>query len=443
MPDDKQIAEFMQVLQAKNIRFLRFELPDTAGMSRAKVVPIDKVERYLQRGLNFYGGTIGLDSASGVVVESGVHGDINYRDQKLFADLDTVQVIPWLEDTAKVICDGYWSEDEPVAGAPRMLLRRLLERAEGLGYRVKMGHEFEYYLLNAETHEPLFGGVHIFNSVRNHYVPLMDTLLDNLRGVGIDVITHNCEYSPSQFETNFGPAIGLAAADKAFTFKNAMKELGHRGGYLVTFMTKPATAMAGCGCHVHLSLENADGGGNAFQGDASAGGMSDVMRSFTEGVLAHAQALMPLIAPTVNCYRRYRPHTFAPSNVSWGVEDRTAMVRMKDVGTDDTHIEIRAGSGLSNPYLSAAGVLAAGLLGLEAKPQLRDPVDGPAEENASLDPLPRSFDAALAGLAADKAMQDILGADFTKVFLAVKQHELARFHDHVSDWERDEYMELY
>lgn len=130
-----------------------------------------------------------------------------------------------------------------------------------------MGHEFEFFLLDPETHEPLFGGVHIFNVVRNQYVPFLDTLLDDLQAVGIDVITHNCEYAPSQFEINLGPGLGLAGADKAFTFKNAIKELAHRAGYLATFISKPAADTAGCGCHVHISLIDRRTGKSAFLGD--------------------------------------------------------------------------------------------------------------------------------------------------------------------------------
>jgi glutamine synthetase len=302
-----------------------------------------------------------------------------------------------------------------------------------------MGHELEFYLLDPETKAPLFGGVHIFNQVRNHYVPFLDGLLDDLQGLGIDVITHNCEYSPSQFEINFGPGLGLAGADKAFTFKNAIKELAHRAGYLATFMSKPASDMGGCGCHVHISLIDRKTGKSAFLAD----GIAETLGYFTEGILEHANALMPLIGPTPNCYRRLKPHTFAPSNISWGLEDRTALVRLKDIGDENAHAEMRGGSGLSNPYLSAAGVLAAGLLGIKAGTALRPTVDGPCEEDESFEKLPHSLDNALGHLEADSQMRAMLGEDFIKVFTAVKRFELARFHAHVTDWERDEYLEVH
>ena len=312
-----------------------------------------------------------------------------------------------------------------------------------MGYEVLMGHEFEFYLLDRETHAPLFGGVHIFNSVRNQYVPFLDTILDQLQKIGIDVITHNCEYSPSQFEINFGPGLGIEGADKAFTFKNSIKELAHRAGYLATFMSKPASDMAGCGCHVHMSLQKKRGGKNAFNDPKARDGMSDVMRAFTRGILDHAGALMPLIGPTPNCYRRLKPHTFAPSNISWGIEDRTALVRIKHPGRESGHIEMRGGSGLSNPYLSAAGVLAAGLLGIKSNKKLPRQTKGPSEENPDLPKLPANLEVALDALEANKDMRRMLGEDFVKVFTTVKRFELARFNDHVTDWERNEYLEVF
>jgi glutamine synthetase len=168
-----------------------------------------------------------------------------------------------------------------------------------------------------------------------------------------------------------------------------------------------------------------------------------VSRSFVAGILAHTPALMALCDPTPNCYHRLAPHTFAPSNVSWGIEDRTALVRVKASKNENTHIEMRGASGISNPYLSASAVLAAGLLGIRDKLALAPEVAGPSEEDASLIKLPGSLEEALAGLADDQAMQEMLGADFVKLFTTVKQYELNRFRSHVTDWERNEYMMIY
>lgn len=436
------ISSWVRSLEEQGVKYVRFELPDLHGVSRLKVVPIAQVERYASKGLNLYGGTLALDTASSVVSGSGYHEERKYCDMMLIPDIASCTPVPWMDSTVKVVCDAYWNPDEPLKGAPRYVLRSLLDLAQNMGFQVMMGHEFEFYLLNAETHKPLFDGLHIFNHIRNQYVPEISQMLDYLQEAGIDVITHNCEYAPSQFEINYGPGTGIQGADKAFTFKNAVKEIAHHLGYQASFMSKPFAGMAGCCCHFHISLWNSDGT-NAFLDTSASDGLSEVAKSFTQGILDHAPAMMPLIGPTPNCYRRLKPHTFAPSNISWGIEDRTAMVRVKATGDERTHLEMRAASGLSNPYLSAAATLAAGLLGLKEQRQLQPMSQGPSEEDPNLKPFPKTLDAALESLKADSAMWDLLGAEFCHLFSTVKAFELQRFHDHITDWEVSEYLEVY
>ncbi|NER79185.1 MAG: glutamine synthetase [Leptolyngbya sp. SIO1D8] len=441
-PGVEDISNWVKSLEDQGVRYVRFELPDLHGVSRLKVIPLAKVAGYAGKGLNFYGGTLALDTASSVVPASGYHEERKYCDMLLLPDIESCTPVPWMDSTVKVVCDAYWSSDEPIQGAPRYVLQSLLDLAQQMGFEVMMGHEFEFYLLDAETHKPLFDGLHIFNHIRNQYVPEIGQMLDYLQGAGIDLITHNCEYAPSQFEINYGPGMGIQGADKAFTFKNAVKEIAHHLGYQASFMSKPFAGMAGCCCHFHISLWRQDGT-NAFLDTEADDGLSSVAKSFIQGILDHAPAMLPLIGPTPNCYRRLKPHTFAPSNISWGIEDRTAMVRVKATKDEGTHLEMRAASGLSNPYLTAAATLAAGLLGLKEQSPLQPMVDGPSEENASLLPFPKTLDAALDALAADDAMQNLLGMEFCQLFSTVKQFELARFHDHITDWEVAEYLEVY
>lgn len=441
---ENAVSGLMAALEKHGTEYLRFEMADMAGVSRSKTVPVDKVESYARNGLNFYGGVLGLDTASNVVPASGLHGDRSYADQALFPDPGSLRFIPWLENTASVACLGFWEDGEPQRAAPRWVLSELVRRANALGYDVMMGHEYEYYLLSAETRQPLFSGIHIFHTVRNHYAPFLDRLVPTLRAYGVDVITHNCEYGGSQFETVFGAGMNMAAADKAFAFKNGMKEIAHRNGLIASFMAKPFAGQSGSGCHLHVSLWDRKSGRNAFLDAETPDKLSATAHSFIEGVLAHGPAIMPLANPTPNCYHRVKPYTFAPSNVSWGFQDRSAMVRVKASGDDRTHIEMRAGSAASNPYLLASAVLAAGLLGIESKAGLREQSRATtSEDNAALEKFPQTLDAALDALERDEAFRQALGAEFVKVFTAVKRFELARFHAHVSDWEVNEYLELY
>jgi glutamine synthetase len=443
MAKSDPISAAVNKMRSEGIQYVRFELPDLHGTSRSKLVPIHAVEGYARGGLNLYGGTLGLDTASNVVSGTGLNEETSYADTLLFPDFDTLRQIPWLPNTAKVICDVHRLDREPLKGSPRMVLKRLLADAADMGFDVVMGHEFEFYLLDRETRQPLFGGYQIFNSTRNAYVDAILRMLDHLQGIGIDIITHNCEYAPSQFEINYGPASGIAAADKSFTFKNAIKELAHREGYLATFMSKPFANSAGSGCHVHVSLVDRKAGANAFLDKKDPDGLSAVARSFCAGILAHARAMMALIGPTPNCYHRLKPHTFAPSNVSWGIEDRTAFVRTKATRDKATHHEMRGASAISNPYLSAAAVLAAGLLGVKEKLRLAPETAGPSEEDANLPKLPLNLEDALGHLEADRPFAKMLGADFVRLFTAVKRYELTRFRSAITDWERNEYLEIF
>jgi glutamine synthetase len=231
--------------------------------------------------------------------------------------------------------------------------------------------------------------------------------------------------------------------DRAFSFKNGVKELAHREGLLATFMSKPFAGAAGCGAHNHIGLLDLETGENALADPNGQWGLSDAGRSFVAGQLRHGQSVYALLAPTVNCFKRRRTHTFSPTNVSWGLEDRSAFVRLKGGSDESRHVENRAPTGLSNPYLAAAALLGAGLLGIRDELELEPPARPPAEEDASKAQLPRTPEASLALLEADADVVDLLGDEFVRAYCVMRRHELGRFADHVTDWELDEYLELY
>src|SRR3954453_5417725 len=225
------VARLMAGLAERQIGYLRFELPDMHGISGSKTVAIDRAEDYPLLGLNFYGGVLGLDTSSHAEPGSRLHGDVNFADQVLIPDPDTLRTIPWSPGTGSVLCTGYWDvPDRPQRASPRWAFGQLVAEANRLGYDVLTGHEYEYYLLRADTKQRLYEGMLIFHTVRNQHVPFLDQLVPQLQALGIDVITHNCEYAGSQFETVYDPGLNLAGPDRAFVFKNGLKELAHRNG---------------------------------------------------------------------------------------------------------------------------------------------------------------------------------------------------------------------
>jgi glutamine synthetase len=437
------VQETLERWREQGIRNVRFELPDMHGTSRSKLVPIDSVPRYLEDGLNMYGGIVVLDSRSDVVPGTLYNEEVAYADQRLRPDPSTAAVVPWVEDTARVICDTYWDDGSPLGAAPRHVFRRVLERCHELGYEVLIGVEPEFFLLEPDTRRPLFHGYHIFNTVRNTYVPAVQRIVDSMSGLGIQVITANCEYAGAQWEINFEPAEGLAGPDRAFTFKNGVKEIAFQEGLLATFMSKPFADSAGSGAHIHMGLLTLDGGDNAMADAGAEAGLSQVGRSFVAGQLRHARSIYALLAPTINCLKRRRTHTFSPTNVSWGLEDRSAFVRVKGGSVESKHVENRAPTGLANPYLASAALLAAGLLGVEDELELEPQAEPPAEEDGSKEPLPTTVEESLAALEADARIVELLGDEFVKAYGVMRRYELQRFADHVTDWETEEYLELF
>ncbi len=439
------VTKVLEDWRNQGIAFVRFELPDLHGISRSKTIPIGHASGYSERGLNMYGGTSVLDTRSDVVPGTLYHEERGYGDQLLFPDPDTAAVLPWADRTARLICDTQWYDGSPLRATPRHVFREALDKARSMGFEPVIGSEFEFYLVDPETHEPLFSGYQIFNTVRNDYVPTIRRILEAMPEVGVDIITSNCEYAGSQWEINFAPGRGLAGPDNAFTFKNGVKEIAKQDGLLATFMSKPWPTSAGSGCHTHVSLVRTESGENAFGDEEDPQGLNATGRAFIGGILKYARSIDAVIAPTVNCLRRRRRHTFSPTNISWGLEDRSALIRVKGGPVSNKHIEYRAPSAMSNPYLVGAALVQAGLRGIEEGLSAPEPSKRgvPAEEDDALEKLPTDLHESLDALEQEPATKDFFGEEFLTAYTTMRRYELSRSNDWVTDWERTEYLELF
>lgn len=435
-------------------QFVRFEQTDLHGLSRSKTVPVDRFQGYVESGLNFFGGLLGLDLQSGVAAGTGYMDERNFADTLVRPDLATLAAVPWAPGTARVLCRPYWYDGTAVQGAPRTVLQRLLDEVTAAGFDLLSGFEYEFYLVHAETRAPVFDGIQIFWTLRNNFDQgFVDSLLLNLAGAGIPVATSNAEYGPGQMEITYAPAMGIEAADAAFTFKNAVKEMAQADGYLASFMTKPYGDASANGGHFHLSLLDRKTGANAFHDPAAPDGLSTLCHQWIAGQIEHAAALTAFAAPTINCAKRYKLFSFAPMNATWGYEDRTAAIRIKGGRAGDTHIENRLPCAAGNPYLVAAAILAAGLDGVRRNLVPPDPTERIAYLDETAPPLPRTLDEALAALESDAVLRSALGEELITLFTAVKRHEIekaraaipeygsAGWPDLVTDWERDNLFE--
>ena len=437
-----ELEEVLSRIAEDRVEFVRFEQTDLHGISRSKTIPAKHVEFFSRGGLNFLLGQLGFDAQAGVAPGTGYLEDRGFPDSKLFPDLDTYAVLPWADSTARLLCTPHFFDGTPAPASPRLAMARLCEALAGEGYRHLAGYEYELYLVRSEDRQPPFTGIQIFATLRNSFDEgFVTEVLRAMPQVGVDIITSNAEYGPGQMEINFAPAIGLAAADQAFTFKNGIKEIARRHGYMASFMTKPYADHSACGCHLHESLVEIASGRNAFaEDDTTPGRLSELGRWWIGGQLAHLPALTAFFAPTVNCGKRFKLWSFAPTNATWGLENRTVAIRVKGLAGAGLHTENRVPCGASNPYLVGAAAIAAGLDGIRNRIEPPPPTEGLAYGSDGPTPIPTRLEAALDELEKDMVLRGLLGEELIHLFLAVKRHEIAKATEHACDYTADDWV---
>jgi glutamine synthetase len=451
----KRAQDIQNELELAGVEFVRFEQSDTHGSARAKTVPTRHFGRFATHGLNFLLGQLGFDVQSGVAPGTGYLEDLGFPDSRIFPDLETLARVPWAEKTAAVLCEPSFQDGRPAMAAPRAIARALLAELESMGYGFFSGFEYEFYLVDRETRQPPFPGIQIFSTLRNNFDPgLVDQILLDMPKVGVDIITSNAEYGPGQMEINFAPAAGIAAADHAFRFKNGVKEIAQRHGYMASFMTKPYADQSASGCHYHHSLVDLQTGMNAFSSTEPPFDLNETCRWWLGGQIKHAAAITALASPTINCYKRYKLWSFAPTNATWASENRSVAVRVKGLKGEGAHLENRTPGGASNPYLVMSAILAAGIDGLINHLEPPPPTEGIAYGLEGVENLPAGLPQALDALEADSALRERLGEEFVRLYLAVKRHEIRKAADHGADahsagflervdqFEVDEYFEF-
>ncbi|MGW0819222.1 glutamine synthetase family protein [Streptomyces viridiviolaceus] len=443
--DTHPVHRHMNRLATDNIDVVRVTYPDLIGTERARDVLLDHLPSACDHGLAFCR-AVYHTSPQGDVVPVAGGLDAGLPDICVVPDLDTLIPLPWEPGVATCLGDVTDPATSlPASESPRDLLRTVLDRCTEQGLRPVVGPELEYFLCDAAPGTPRgwrrydeATGVVYTSGLRadgdNH---LLRTLR-HLRDLGIGVTSGNHEFDGGQFEINLTHSDAMNAADRAFRFKAAIKELARKEGRLATFMAKPFTDAGGSGFHLHLSCLTGEDG-NAFDDASAPYGLSATARHAVAGVLAHAPALAALANPTVNSYKRFGPDTLAPWLIDWGLDNRSAMVRIPPERGSGSRLELRLGDASANPYLLIAGTVAAALLGVLAGEEPPAPLEGYGYDTAKSAVLPMTLPAALDALEADTALTDMLGKGFTTSYLAYKRDEVARFQRHVTDWEFTEY----
>ncbi len=426
------------------ITTVRVLYPDLHGFARGKDIPIRQFDRVAEHGVAFCAAVFGTDLHHTPVVG----GEEGYPDFIAFPDRATMRTLPWEPGVSCCLADLSPASDGASFPDPRGALAAACEQVRELGFEPIVGPELEFFIVVRDPEAP--NGVRrLLDNLSMVYTvgPLADPeglvreMTEQLEQIGLEVFAFNHEFMNSQYEINLRHGEALAAADRAFLLKTAVKDIAAINGLHATFMGKPFNDQGGSGTHLHVSL--ARDGHNAFAAPASAQGVSDELRWFTAGLIEHAPALMALLNPTVNAYCRLLPDSLGPTHANWGFDNRSTFVRIPPERGGSTRVELRVGDGSANPYLAIAAVLHAGADGVRRRLEPPPPLSGDAYHAAPEligTQLPSALDQALAALAADEVLRDGLGAEIVETFLAMKGFELKRHREWVSDWQINEYL---
>ncbi|MGO8957401.1 MAG: glutamine synthetase family protein [Streptosporangiaceae bacterium] len=440
-------ADVLKRIEADDIRNVRLVLTDLYGVARGKVITAHRIERALTEGHPFaiplFASNLWQRHAPGEHVYSN---DIGYRNGVLRLDPRTYSPLPWTPATAHVLTDLYDCEGQ-IVDTPRAVLRKVLADARALGLTPVFGHELEFYVFRSEPSyqgfAPIYGPQSWFSV---HALGMAQRFIDELdRAVtvmGLPVYEIFSEHGAGQFEINLEPCAGLLAADRMVALKIAIKEIAQSLGLRATFMARPTNLdiTPPSGYHLHQSLIDTSGN-NVLVDAAVADGLSDTARQYIAGQLTHAAGMTAIASPTITGYKRYQVGNWAPVQIAWGIENRTALVRALPDGSD-TRIENRLGSSDANPYLLTAVMVAAGLDGVRRNLEPPVPVSENLFESIRFQRLPASPAEGIAALLADDQLVQALGPVFTSTFTDVLRFDWQRYLSHVSDWEISEYREM-
>jgi len=422
-----------ELCKQHGVKYVLVAFVDLFGVVRSKLVPASAAESTESGGAAFAGFATHLDLTP-------AHPDIF-----VMPDPSTFVVLPWKPEVAWVTGDVIMDK-APIAHAPRNLLKRLTARAKKLGFSMNSGVEAEFFLLNQDgtrvadgrdvQSKPCYDQVSL---MRNYGV--IDEVCRSMETLGWKPYQNDHEDGNGQFEMNWHYTDALTTADRHVLFKIMVRNVAEKNELRATFMPKPFRDFTGNGCHVHVSLWDEANRRNLFESSSDEMGLSETAYHFMGGVLAHAKALSALTNPTVNSYKRLNATmttsgaTWSPNRVSYTGNNRTHMIRIPDGG----RFEFRLADGSANPYLLQAGLLAAGLHGIEAKLAPGKRIDENMYEwndAANVERLPGNLLDALRALEADQVLRKALGEDFVGAYLKLRQQDWNRYMGDVSDWER-------
>lgn len=444
--------QLIAFLDEEGIRFHKVGVFDIDGVFRGKYMDRDKFESALQNGFGFCDVVLGWDSDDQLFDNTEVSGwHTGYRDAPVSLDLGTVRRVPDEDDTILLI--GQFGGDYQ-AVCPRRVLARVCAKANQMGYVAQAALEYEFFLFNETPQsarakgyrdlEPLTPGMFGYSMLRaGVHAELYQGLLETMDTLECPIEGLHTETGPGVIEAALRYDEALAAGDKAALFKTFTKILAQRMGLMATFMSRWSNQYPGQSGHIHLSLERLDTRENVFWDASAPDQLSTTMRHFIAGQVVLMPQLLPMVCATVNAYRRLVPGMWAPTHATWGIENRTAAIRVIPCGVKGTRSEYRLGPADANPYLALAAALASGLWGIEHRVELPPMVQGNAYQNPGhAELLPATLSEATKRFAASDVARELFGDTFVDHFAATRDWEDRLARKHVTDWDLARYFEI-
>ena len=437
-----KIGKVIQDIERCGTKFVRLQFVDINGTPKNMAVPLVKpgdIEDILKDGLLFDGSSI-----EGFV-------DINASDLIIKPDADTFSTLPWRPEekgVCRFICDIYWPDGTPFEGDPRYVLKKALEKVEKQGYEYNIGPEPEFFIIGEDGEGniiPHDDGVYFDVEPVDQGTDVRRELVLGLEELHFDVEVSHHEVGPGQHEIDFKFDHAMKTADAVITFKQAIKAIVDNLGYMVTFMPKPFFGVNGSGMHVHQSLFK--NGKNIFYDPDGQDEISQEARYFIGGLLNHSKALSAVVAPTVNSYKRLVPGYEAPCYISYGLKNRSTLVRIPASRGNGTRVEFRCPDPSCNPYLAFAAMLEAGMDGINNK---MDPgaateidvfkLDADGLASKGIDTLPSSLWEAYHALEKDEVVKASLGDHVYNQFMDIKKKEWDDYRIQVFPYELNRYL---
>ncbi len=433
--------EVLEIVASKNIRFIEMWFTDILGRIKMFTITSSELPEALETGMGFDG--------------SSIEGFARIYESDLIAkpDPESFKILPYKEDTAKMVCDIYTPDGKPYEGDPRYCLKRNLEEIKKFGFtEYYVGPELEYFYFKSDKIPELVDNAGYFDSMPGEDlgINLRTKTIEYLSLMGIEAEYAHHEVAPSQHEIDLKYDSALRMADKVIAYKVLVKEVAREFGLYATFMPKPIAGVNGSGMHVHQSLFNNDK--NMFFSEKDKYHLSDIAKYFIAGILKHAREICIVTNQWVNSYKRLVPGYEAPVYICWATRNRSALIRVpeyKPGKEKSTRIEVRFPDPACNPYLAFSVMLRAGLEGIKNKYPLPEPLEVSAYEMEEIErkarkieELPGSLIEAIEIAEESKLLKETLGEHIYTKFLENKKIEWDNYRTKVTDYEIKRYLSI-